>query len=260
MRIVITGGSGYVGGPVVRALAAEHEVVALVRSEAKAAAVAALGALPLLADLTEVPEADVIVHLAPVDVGPLLGRGHLIYTSVLFVLGNVADADERTPPNPPPYAAARREQEERVLAAGGAVIRPGMVYGGGNGGSVSELFRSAHEEGRAAYVGDGGNRWTLVHREDVAALFLHVVNERGSGVYHAVDEHPLTVAEVASAASLAAGRGGATVSLPLDEARQTLGAFADALCLDQVVRSTRWRTSRRSFLDEAENAFGEWLT
>lgn len=54
MTTVITGGSGFVGGAIVRRLRAEGEpVVALVRSQQAAATVSALGADPVICDLTD---------------------------------------------------------------------------------------------------------------------------------------------------------------------------------------------------------------
>jgi hypothetical protein len=45
----------------------------------------------------------------------------------------------------------------------------------------------------------------------------------------------LRVREVAEAASIGAGANGKTQAVPLAEARKTMGAFADALVLDQQV-------------------------
>jgi hypothetical protein len=56
---------------------------------------------------------------------------------------------------------------------------------------------------------------------------------------HATDGSAHRVREIAEAASLSAGAGGRTESWPLEEARKALGAYADALVLDQLVGS-RW--------------------
>lgn len=297
MRILITGGTGYLGRAVTRELSrAGHEVIGLVRTEEKAELLRRLGATPLPGDIADASrlasaaaDSDAVVHLAQAT-GPerasvdrsaveaLLrasreGKGtrFLLYTSVLFVLGDTGDApaEESTAANPPSYGAARADVERVVLSREGdglrcAVARPGMVYGGGEGGSVSELFRGAFEEGAPTYVGGGTNRWSLVHREDVAALYRLIIERRSGGIFHAVDGHPLSVLEVAREVSRAAGAGGAVRSMPLEEARRYLGSFADALCLDQVAgaaraRSLGWEPSRLSFKVAAAKAFEEWL-
>lgn len=296
MRIMITGGSGYLGTEVTAALVAEgHQVLGLVRSDASARTITALGAEPLYGDLRElrpiVEEAarcDAFLHLAQ-DRGPdryrtdsrliealTERRGsenrlrHLVYTSTLFVLGNVTGdaASEDSPPDPPPFVEARAAVEQQTLVASHpslttTVIRPGMVYGGGTGGTVSELFRSAQEDGTASYVGDGENRWSLVHRFDVAAMYVAVLRERAAGILHAVDGHPMPVREIAVLASQAAGRGDATGTIPLDEARRVLGEFADALVLDQPAVTVRagelgWSPSWPPFNESASAAYREW--
>jgi nucleoside-diphosphate-sugar epimerase len=294
MRVFITGGAGYVGSAVTARLsAAGHGVLGLVRTDERAERLRRLGAEPVFGDIRDpdsfirhAADCDAVVHLAQAQgadraavdaaaVEAFLEAGRrdtrlraFVYTSVLFVLGDTGDepAAEAHAEAPPPFAAARAEIERRVLEGSSdslvrAVIRPGMVYGGGAGGSVSELFRGSVEEGAATYVGEGRNRWSLVHREDAAELFRLVVERRASGYFHAVDGLPLTVREVAEAASRAAGAEGRTKSWDLEEARAALGSFADALCLDQVAGATRaralgWAPARPSF--DAATAFAEW--
>ena len=296
MRVFVTGGTGYVGSAVVRRLASVgHEVVGLVRNAEKARVLEELGGTPVLGNLREpsgyvlvAAGCDAVIHIAA-EPGPerlhvergaleaLLSAARsgdtprvLVYTSVLFVLGDTGDdaASEDASTRPVAHAAGRAEHEEWILGAADgplatAVIRPGMVFGGGEGGAVSELFRSATQDGAATYVGNGHNRWSLVHRDDVAELYCRVIEQRARGIFHAVDGHPLSVLEIARRASHAAGADGATRSIPLEEARRSLGAFADALCLDQVVDAPRahalgWQPSWPAFGAAADAAFAEW--
>lgn len=287
MQIFITGGAGYIGRAVSRTLvSAGHSVVGLARSASQLALLRSIGVRAIDGDLgrpepyrSTAASADAIVHLAAppgesgrTAVDALLdaarsGRAHaFIYTSVLFVLGETRDgADERTIAANDAYAD-RAQLERKVLSAAGGrlapvVIRPGMVYGGGEGGTVSEMFRSA-TEGVVTYVGSGENRWPLVHRDDVASLFQLVLETNASGIFHATDGLPLRVKEVAE---LAAATTGATVeSVAREEARDTLGRFADALCLDQPVDSTRsralgWSPAWTSFDRSVEAAFAEFV-
>lgn len=296
MRVFITGGTGYLGRAITAGLsAAGHDVLGLVRTPEKAERLKELGAAPVFGDIRDPASfvhaaagCEAVIHLAQASgpdrgavdaevVDAFLEAGHnsprlraLIYTSVLFVLGGTGDvpAAEEEAAAPPPFVAARAELERRVLLrAGGrlacAVIRPGMVYGGGAGGSVSEMFRGAVEEGAPTYVGDGQNRWSLVHREDVAELYRLVTELRAGGIFHAVDAQPLSARVVAEEVSRAAGAGGRTKSVGVEEARLVLGTFADALCLDQMADASRahalgWRPARPSFIHASAAAFAEW--
>jgi nucleoside-diphosphate-sugar epimerase len=240
MHIFLTGPTGYLGSSLAAAfIRARHDVTALVRSSMSAARVRSYGIEPLLGDLRE-PDtyreaaraADVIVH-AGVESGAdrmevdrlfveAVRGPNLIYTSTLFLLGNVENADESALASGP-----RAEHERLALDAGGAVIRPGMIWGGDG----AFLFENP------IHIDAGENRWPLVHREDVAALYVLVAESGARGVFHAV-------AEVMRAADVFPGKG-----VPLDQARKELGGFADALALDQDVTALRsvaigWKPTR----------------
>jgi len=196
----------------------------------------------------------------------------LIYTSGVWSLGNTGaePADETRPPDTGfELVAWRAECERKVLEAAGpelatAVVRPGMVYGG-RGGIVSEFFASTAQDGAAAYVGEGENRWSVVHRADNARLYRFIAETRATGIFHAVDGTPLPVRELARLASEAAGAGGATRGIPLAEARERLGAVADALVLDQAVVTRRaaevgWTPQYPSFREGVAAAYREWVS
>lgn len=240
MKIFLTGATGYVGSAIAAALIrARHDVTALVRSPTGAARVLSYGIHPHPGDLRDPASyrdaalaADAIVH-AGVEGGPdrmdvdrafvdTVAGPALLYTSVLFVLGDVDGGDESAPASGP-----RAEHERIVLASGGAVIRPGMIWG-----DDAWLFQ------HPLYIDNGNNRWPLVHREDVADLYRLVVERGARGVFHAVTE-------VRRAREVFPSITGT----PLEEARAELGAFADALALDQNVRAPRalalgWRPQR----------------
>jgi len=77
-----------------------------------------------------------------------------------------------------------------------------------------------------------------------------------ASIYNGAHGAAIPLIEIARAASEGAGAGGQLAEWPLEEARQVLGGFADAIACDQVVSGQRavrelgWRPSRHSIVDE----------
>src|SRR5688572_5880080 len=298
MRVFMTGASGYIGSAVARELVrAGHEVTGLHHSGEREDVVLAAGATPIRGDIADpatyaevAAGHDVLIHLAAdyddmvasdtaaVDTlieaarSHMIRDAHLIYTSGCWVLGDTGgtSADEDYPADHPAEIVAwRPAHEERVLGMPGegsdltaTVIRPGVVYGG-VAGLVTPVFASAAEEGAARFVGDGENHWSMVHRNDLATLYLRVVEERASGIFHGVAGSPIRVIEVARAASEAAGAGGETRSVPLEEARRSAGQVVDALLMDQTLVTHRaeevgWSPAYPSFVAGVGAAWREY--
>jgi nucleoside-diphosphate-sugar epimerase len=205
----------------------------------------------------------------------------LVYTSGVWVLGPTGEShlDEGTPIESPASLVAWRPAHERAVldASGGdvvtAVVRPGIVYGG-HGGMTEAFFSQAVEKGKPTIIGDGQNRWTGVHRADLGELYVRLVEaafsdrvramKKEDRVFHGVAGGPERVADMARAASRAAGGEDAVGFWPLAQAREKLGPFADAVVLDQVVRATRsdevlgWKPRFRGFTRNAPELFEEW--
>jgi nucleoside-diphosphate-sugar epimerase len=272
MEVYLTGATGYIGRSVADALRkAGHKVTGLARTPEKAKELEARGVRAVMGDLRD-PEtvaaparaAGGVIHTANTNdanaaqadlaaVRALLKalegtKKPFVYTSGVWVLGSTGDnvATEETPVNPTPLVAQRAATEQEVLSSKdrgvrAVVIRPALVYG--HGGSVpAMLTKSARETGAARYVGDGQNRWPFVDVEDLAELYVLALEKASAGsLYHGAHGPSYRVAEVAEAASIGAGAKGKTQSWPLDEARKTLHAFADALVLDQQVSGEKAR-------------------
>jgi nucleoside-diphosphate-sugar epimerase len=136
------------------------------------------------------------------------------------------------------------------------------VYGGGEG-TVGDLFKSA-ANGLIRVVGDGNNRWPLIYDRDLSELYTRLVaREDASGVYHATDEGDERVNDIVSAIAPYLPVRPDVRHVPLDEARAKIGAYADALALDQVIRSPRarslgWTPSLRSVVSNAARLLEEW--
>jgi nucleoside-diphosphate-sugar epimerase len=189
----------------------------------------------------------------------------LIYTSGIWSHGDTGGkvVDETTPPRPAELVQWRQGVEERVLEGAGrgirsVVIRPAIVYGRG-GGIPAGFVDSAQRDGAAQYVGTGDNRWPFVHVDDLADLYLLALEKaRPATLLLGVAGPSYRVRDVATAASRGAGAGGKTVALPLEEARKKLGAYADALVLDQQASGRHaeellgWRPYRPDVLEDIE--------
>lgn len=302
MRIFLTGATGYIGGPVLDALVrGGHDVTALVRDNEKARRVKARGGHPVVGNLAD-PESfrgsadaqDGYVHAAfdyASGKGPAIERAALdtiiaaakrprtagstapakrfvIYTSGVWILGRTPEpASEDAPMNPIAMASFRPAHEKLVLEAADdhlrtIVVRPGVVYGGG-GGIVGDIFKSA-TNGLVRVVGDGNNHWPLVYDRDLADLYAKLaVNVDASGIYHANDEGDERVNDVVSAIAPYVPVRPDVRNVPIEEARTKMGPYADALALDQLVRSPRahavgWTPTLHSVAGNAARLLEEW--
>lgn len=292
MRIFLTGATGYIGSAVLDVLLrAGHGVTALARDAHRAQRLRERGATAVIADLGE-GEAwrepavghDAFVHAAfehtargvEVDRAALdtlitaaqwSGKHRpVIYTSGVWVLGATSQpATEESPLAPIPLVAWRPAHERLVLEARGVrpiVIRPGVVYGGSRG-MIGDLCREA-TNGLVRMVGDGRNRWACVYDRDLADLYARLLSAPdASGIYHATDESDESVADMVDAIGRHVTHRPDVRHVPIDEARAKQGAYADALALDQVVRSRRaralgWTPSLGSVSGNVPRLLEEW--
>ena len=275
MRIFLTGATGYVGSAVLDALLrGGHEVTALVRDPEKAEQVALRGVKPLIGELSKpasyaaaAEASDAMIHTAldsskrkqKVDrqaIDALLAAGGrriaagqpatLVYTSGVWVLGDTqGQATEDAPVHPTALVAWRPDHERVVLDAATSgirtvVIRPGIVYGGARG-IIGDLLKDA-ANGLVRVVGDGRNHWPCVYDRDLAELYVRLAaHPDASGIFHANDEADERVSDIVEAIARHAKMRPDVRHMPIEEARKKMGPYADALVLDQIVRSPRAR-------------------
>jgi nucleoside-diphosphate-sugar epimerase len=274
MRVFLTGGTGYVGSAVLDALLrAGHRVTALVREPEKAARLAARSVTTVAGELgtpksfaKALEDTDAAVHAAFESSPRGIEKDRLaietmltalktaktttgtaptfIYTSGIWVLGNTTKpADEETPLDPAPHVAWRPAHEQRVLEAGTngvrtIVVRPGIVYGGSRG-IVSDILKDALN-GMMRVIGPGKNRWPTVYARDLGELYARLLEAPDAqGVFHANDETDERVNDIVEAIAEHLTQRPDIRHMPMPEARRKFGTYADALALDQRVRSPR---------------------
>ncbi|MFR9801027.1 SDR family oxidoreductase [Pseudonocardia sp. RS010] len=287
MRVFVTGASGWIGSAAVRELqGAGHRVLGLARSDAAAAAVAALGAEVHRGGLDDLESlragadgSDGVVHLAyhhdfsqmaeaaRMDLAAIAAIGGVLEgTDRPFVVASgVAGlapgrvATERDEPDPAAHprtasAAATLALAERGVRSSVVRFAP-TVHGDGDHGFVARLVDIARAQGVSAYVGDGSNRWPAVHQRDAGVLVrLAVEQARAGSVLHAVAEEGVP----ARAISEAIGRGLGLPVVPVSAERAAehfgwLGRFfaADCPASNALTRAELgWEPTHPGLLDD----------
>ena len=151
---------------------------------------------------------------------------------------------EDDPPDPRSPGAARAVTEatvqrwaERGVRASIVRLAP-SVHGDGDSGLVPQLIGIARKRRLSAYVGDGRNRWSGVHRLDAAVLF-RLALEKGAagGRYHGVADEGVpfrTIAEIIGRRLEVPAR-----SVTEREAARTLSWLAPFVAADNPASSIR---------------------
>ena len=277
MRIFVAGATGYVGSAIVsELLQASHEVVGLARSDASAATLARAGIAVHRGDLGDLDslrsgaaKADGVVfaanqHIsettdsaarARVELNAVEAIGsELEQTGKPFVVtsgvigrtpGQVLT--EETPAVPNAVTGLRLPVETSVLALGGRGVRSSSVrlaptvHGRGDArGFVSMLIGIARAKGVSAFVGEGANRWSSVHRRDAAVLFRLAVESAPPGTpVHAVAEEGVRFRDIAEAIGRQLRL--PAVSLTAEEASGHFGLLAPLVSLDNPTSSALTR-------------------
>ena len=208
MRLLVTGGSGFLGGYVLREAARRgHETVALARSAAAARAVADRGAQPVtgdldaadnLAEIFAAARCAALVNLASLGFGhgPAIvaatqqaGIRRAIFVSSTAVTTALAAPAKRI----------RLAAEHRIGESGldWTILRPTMIYGAQGDRNLSRLL-ALLSRARMLPVPGGRHLQQPVHVADVAGAVLAAAERAGAAgsCYDVAGPEPLTFAEL----------------------------------------------------------------
>lgn len=277
MRVFVTGASGHIGSALVpELLAAGHEVVALARSDTSAAALASAGVevrRGTLDDLDALREAaaaaDGVIHLAfkhdvaftgdyagaaAADLraieavgGALEGSGKPFVSTggalqlAFGVRGRIGTEDDVLESGP------RVDSENAVIALGQRGVRSSVIRLAPTvhssldlHGFIPSLIAMARQNGFAAYVGEGSNRWPALHTLDAARLYRLALEAAPAGSrLHGVADEGIPFRHIAEA--IGGGLGLPVASISADDANKHLGFLATFAQLDNPTSSTRTR-------------------
>jgi nucleoside-diphosphate-sugar epimerase len=294
MRVFVTGATGFIGTVVVQDLMqAGHQVLGLSRSEAGAKALAAIGAQTHPGHLEDLESlrigaamSDGVIHLAfghdfskfkemsdndrraIETLGSALAGSDrpLVVTSgtLLVSPGHMATEDHPIPKDHP----APRVSEQTGLSLVSrkvrvSAVRLPQVHDRDKAGLVSFLIAVAREKGVSAYVGEGRNRWSAVHRLDVPPVYRLALEKAPAGAtYHAVAEEGVPLKQIAEAI----GRG---LRIPVmskspEEAASHFGPLAMFVAMDGPASSALtqqrlgWRPTQSSGLIADLDQFNEF--
>lgn len=238
MRVLLTGGSGFLGRHTIPMLVAHgHHVLALARSESAATAVAGLGAEVVPGDLDDprsideafaAADAEVLVNLASLGFGHApaivaateesgIKRAVFVSTTAIFTRLNA------------PSKAVRTEAEQTIMSSAldWTIVRPTMIYGDRGDRNMARLLVLLQKAPLIPMPGGGSKLQQPVHVDDLAAAIVASMTTPAAigKAYDIAGPEPLTFREIINQASQAVGRSPRRVPVPLGPAIAALRVY-----------------------------------
>jgi nucleoside-diphosphate-sugar epimerase len=293
MNILVLGATGYIGGAAARALQARgHSITGLARSDATAARLEEAGFGVARGDMTNgatvaeaAKRADGVVNAAfdrddiasamQISVAALLEalRGSdkpLVQCGGTLIYGDTADGvvAEDEPRTPPPFVTWAPLEAAVIGARADGVrsvmVRSPLLYGHGGGAMLPGFIAASRQWGVGVHIGDGSNRWSATHIDDVGDLVARAVEQAEAGsVFVPASGQTPSLEEIAISISRLIGAGGRTQSWPVAEAAAAMGDWAYGIVMNQRF-STRagemlgWQPTGPSIEDDIER--GSYVT
>jgi nucleoside-diphosphate-sugar epimerase len=295
MRVFVTGASGHIAAAVIPELLAHgHQVLGLARSDEAAEKVAALGAEVRRGSLDDLgglkaaaAESDGVIHLAfdhdkmrtgqmeaaakgEVDAvrafadaltgtdKPLVTTSGVLMLAMSGVSGRPGTEQDTIPGGP------RVDSENLAISLAGQGVRSSsirlapMVHSDlDKHGFTPSLIAFARENGFAAYLGEGENRWPAADTYDIGVLYRLALEKAPAGTrLHGIADTGIPFRTVAE--TIAARLGTEARSVTQEEAPKYLGFLAHFAALDAPVSNyaTRavlgWEPTRPGWVQDLQ--------
>lgn len=294
MKIFITGATGYIGFAVAKTFRrAGHQVIGLTRNNEKAILLAKEEIVPIIGSLQNPDEfikvaeqCDIIIHAAVdynndtadldknmivrfIDAAKNSAKiKKLIYTSGTWVYGSSEEILTAESEINPIKAVSWRPAIEKLVIdnpyLNGIVIRPGCVYGG-HGNMTNDLFDSVINKNSANLIGNGSNRWPMVHVDDLAYAYLLAAEKDVSNtVFNIVEETSASINEIIAGIKRFNNDRVELNFIPLEKAVHQMGNFAEAFAINQkfdtsfAKNTIGWLPKHKGFLKELEIYYSSW--